>query len=379
MTGSFSAIPLPYATPEGTERFTRRFADNPLPGHFRKSQGLRLSSIGLGTYLGDEAPKTDALYTEAIIEAVKRGCNVLDSAINYRCQRSERAIGQALTLMTANHVIRREEIVIATKGGYLPFDGQVPTNPQDYIQRTYIDSGIAKPEEIIEWNCIAPKYIEDQLERSLKNLRVACIDIYYLHNPEAQLAQKSPDQFYRDIAKSFELLERKVGEGKIRRYGTATWNGYRQQSSADDFLSLERMVKTAEQVAGKEHHFAVVQLPFNLALPEALMKPNQPIGRQMVSLLEAALHFGVTVMTSVPTMQGKLARNLPREISEAFPGLATDAQRAIQFARSAPGVVTALVGMKQKTHVVENLETARVLPAEENQILKLFEVKNAGR
>jgi aryl-alcohol dehydrogenase-like predicted oxidoreductase len=42
--------------------------------------------------------------------------------------------------------------------------------------------------------------------------------------------------------------------------------------------------------------------------------------------------------------------------------LQTDAQRALQFARSAPGITCALVGMKTPAHVEENAALARVDP-----------------
>lgn len=327
----------------------------------------------MGTYLGAENAATDALYTEAMMEAVRLGCNVFDTAINYRHQRSERAIGQALSFLLANRLVAREELIIATKGGYLPFDGKLPEDPPAYAKATYFDSGIATSDDVIDWNCIAPKYIADQIERSRKNLRLDTIDIYYLHNPEAQLARRSRDEFYALLRTTFEMLETKVSEGKIRRYGMATWNGFRQPSGARDYLSLEQVLKTAESVAGKKHHFTVVQLPHNLALPEAMMKPNQSIERRLVPFMEAALHYGITVMTSVPMLQAKLSRNLPPDLPKLLPGLRTDAQRAIQFARSTTGVTTALCGMKQKVHVAENLELAKHARAAEPSLISILE------
>ena len=85
-----------HATPEGTHRFRQRFAAKVAEGHFRRFHGLWLSSVGLGTYLGDEDAGTDELYRDAVVRAVELGCNVLDSAIDYRHQRSERAMGTAL-------------------------------------------------------------------------------------------------------------------------------------------------------------------------------------------------------------------------------------------------------------------------------------------
>ena len=83
-----------YATPEGTARYAARLQGAVAEGHFREFQGLKISSIGLGTYLGEHDAETDAEYRDAIMRAVELGCNLIDTAVNYRFQQSERAIDQ---------------------------------------------------------------------------------------------------------------------------------------------------------------------------------------------------------------------------------------------------------------------------------------------
>ena len=117
-----------YATPEGTARFRDRFG-HLLPGHFRRTGGLWLSSIGLGTYLGDPTDAYDALSRSAITRAIELGTNVLDTAANYRHQRSERSIGEVLRQMISDRSIQRDEIFVATKGGFLSFDRDEPRDP----------------------------------------------------------------------------------------------------------------------------------------------------------------------------------------------------------------------------------------------------------
>src|SRR5437016_13705629 len=97
-----------FATAEGTARYRDRFAPE-MPGHFRGALGLQLSSIGLGTYLGEPTAAYDALYHGAITRAAELGVNVVDSAINYRHQRSERAIGEALAAMIGDGRLKRDE------------------------------------------------------------------------------------------------------------------------------------------------------------------------------------------------------------------------------------------------------------------------------
>ena len=366
------------ATPEATAAYQQRFSTTLFPAHFREALGLQCSSIGFGTYLGEADDGTDRQYEKAIRRALDCGCNVLDTAINYRHQRSERVIGRALSTLPDAGGIGRSEVIVATKGGYLAFNDVLPVDPQAYIEETVIRSGLASADDIVEWNCITPRYLEAQIEKSLQNLGLACLDIYYLHNPETQLQKWSRQDFSRRIEAAFAVLEEKVAAGKLRYYGTATWNGYREPTTTRDYLSLADLVATAQRVGGQGHHFKVVQLPYNLAMPEALTKQTQMIGETSTSFLEAAHDLGITVMASAAILQGKLARQLPAFILEALSGLATDAQRAIQFTRSTPGITTALVGMKSTDHVEQNLALAAAAPASMKQLHKLFRDRRSG-
>jgi aryl-alcohol dehydrogenase-like predicted oxidoreductase len=338
------------ATREGTAAYARRLAGTAAEGHFRSAWGLSVSSIGLGTYLGREDDGTDRSYREAIEAAVPAGANVIDTAVNYRLQRSERAVGQALAALVPRG-FTREQIVVATKGGYVP-----SADPETYFEREIVARGLATAGDLVAGcHSLAPGYVRHQLQTSLRNLGLRTVDVYYLHNPEQQLEEVAPDVFLGRVRAAFEVLEQAVASGEVGVYGTATWNGYRVRPGHPGWLSLETLVHMAQEVAGNAHHFRVVQLPFNLAMPEALIAPTQTLGRTPVSLLAAARELGITVMCSASMMQGRLARGLPPQARAAVAGLETDGQRALQLARSAPGITTALVGMSRVAHVSENL------------------------
>ncbi len=362
-----------HATPEGTAAYACRVANRVAPGHFRSGQGLQLSSIGLGTYLGEPDAPTDEAYQAAIRAALECGCNVIDGAINYRFQRSERVIGRALATAIADGVVPRDAVVIATKAGYLPFDSVPPRNPDQWFQDTFVATGVATFDDLVAgFHCMTPAYLRHQLATSLRNLQVHCVDIYYLHNPEAQLAEVPRKEFLARLRAAFAQLEEAVAAGQIRLYGIATWDGLRQPEQARDHLSLPALVQLAQEVAGTQHHFRVIQLPFNLAMPEALTRRNQRIDGEFLSVLGAAERFGITVMASASILQGRLTRDLPPALTQVLSGLQSDAQRAIQFVRSTPGVSTALVGMKQVSHVAENLATAAVAPVAASHFTRFF-------
>jgi aryl-alcohol dehydrogenase-like predicted oxidoreductase len=366
------------ATGAATERYRKRFEPGIPPEHFRHSQGLWLSSVGIGTYLGNHDAETDQLYHDAIVHAVESGCNVIDTAINYRCQRSERSIGTALKELVSRG-FNRDEIVVATKGGFIPFDAVPPADVRSYFEATFVKPGIAQLTDVIAGcHCMAPSYLLNQLDCSLRNLGLECVDIYYIHNPETQLGKISREEFNDRLLRAFESLESAVAEGKIRMYGAATWNGYRNDQTAKDYLSLADTLELAAKAGGKNHHFKVIQLPLNLGMTEALSLANQRINSTQGTTLEAAQALGITVMCSASMLQGQLARNLPSIIGDTFQSLQTDGQRAIQFVRSTPGVTTALVGMKQLPHVEENLKVAQFPPTSWEQYSKLFQNEDAS-
>ncbi len=356
------------ATLEGTARFRERFAGNSAPGHFRLEQDLWLSSIGIGSYLGNPDTETDRRYADAVARAVELGCNVIDTAANYRFQRSERSIGEAL-----KRSVPRDELVICTKGGYVPFDGKPPLNVRNYIETTFVNKGIADFAEFAGGShCMTPSYLQNQLDQSLHNLGIDSIDVYYIHNPESQLATVSRAEFEARLRAAFERLERNVDEGKIRTYGVASWNGFRVAPSAREHHSLERMVEIANEVGGENNSFRFIQLPFNLAMPEALVLNNQPLDGEQVSVIEAASALAITIVASASILQGRVARGLPDHIREPLGSLATDAQTGIQFVRSTPGITTALVGMSSLEHVDENLQLVKIPPALPEDFQRVF-------
>jgi aryl-alcohol dehydrogenase-like predicted oxidoreductase len=359
------------ATQEGTRRYAAKFAGHAAEGHFREAQGLTISSLGAGTYLGQANENMDAGYAAALVAAVENGINFIDSAINYRLQRSERSVGTAVKVL-ANKGFSRDEVVVCTKGGYLTPDGTMPADPNRYFFEEYIQKGIFSAKDIAGGShCIAPRFLENQLVRSLKNLGVDCVDIYYLHNPETQLGEIPKADFLQRVREAFVFLESAAARGRIQYYGMATWNGFRQNASAADAMQLAEFVGLAKEIAGEQHRFRFVQLPYNLAMTEALTLGNQTVDGHTKTMMEAASELGIALIASASLLQGQVAQNLPTFVAEAL-GLENDVERALQFARSSPGISTALVGMSRVAHVEANTQLVRVAPAGIEQFSKLF-------
>ena len=357
-------MPKGHATAEGTERYSNRFPQLRAAGHFRRPEqisgvnDLALSSIGLGTYLGEPDDATDQAYIEAIVTALRSGINLLDTAINYRHQRSERNIGAALAQLFRIGELNRDEVFICTKAGYLSLDGAMPEDPRGYFAREYIEPGILDPKQLVGgMHCMAPAYLENQIDRSSRNLDVETIDLFYVHNPESQLSEISREMFHQRLHQAFVMLEEQLKVGKLRYYGLATWNGFRVAEDAREHLNLFDVVKLAQEAGGQRHHFRFVQLPFNLAMTEAYVLANQTSGKEKMSLLAAASGLGVAVIGSATLYQSRLTHGLPDFVGQTL-GMNSDAENAIQFSRSTPGLTSSLIGMRRKEHVQSNLKPA---------------------
>ncbi len=355
-----------FATKEGTSNFTSKHNK----ANYRIVQELTLSNVGVGTYLGQPDSATDELVKNAVKKSILSGINVIDTAINYRAQKAERSVEKAISELIDEKKITRDQIFISTKNGYVTNDADVTSDFWQYVKQEYADKGIVGEGDISSgYHCMTVKYLEDQLNRSLKNLGLDCIDLLYLHNAvEGQIQDISKEQFMKNLKDVFELYENKRKEKKIRFYGLATWECYRVDSENPQFLSLSDTIDLAKQVGGENHGFRFIQLPYNMYLDQALMKKNQTINGKQVSILDAAQELGIGVFTSVPLMQGKLlAPGVMPEFGNLKPNL-----RALQFIRSTPGVVAPLVGHKMESHVDENLEIMKIPPIKANEFSNLL-------
>ena len=356
-----------FATSEGTTKFAKNSDAN--QSNFKKIQNLTLSNVGIGTYLGDPDEKTDEAVKNAVKQSILSGVNVIDTAINYRAQKAERSVGRAMTDLISEEKITRDQIFLCTKNGYLTNDGDVKQEFWEYVKNEYSAKGIIEEGDVSSgYHCMTIPYLNDQLERSLKNLGVQCIDLLYLHNAvEGQINDVSREQFLKNLRLVFELYEQKRREGKIKFYGMATWECFRVKSDSPQYLSLQDTVSMAEEIGGQDHGFRFIQLPFNMHYDQALLTKNQIMDGSTISILEAASKLGIGVFTSVPFMQGRLlAPGAMPEFNNLIPSL-----RALQFIRSTPGVVAPLVGQKSQEHVSENLKIMKIPPLTEEEYISL--------
>ena len=341
--------------------------------NYSNARGLTLSNVGIGTYLGEADEATDRAVEAAVRASVAAGVNVVDTAINYRAQRAERSVGAALAAMAAAGGPPREAVFVSTKGGYVTHDAEAPGGFWEQVAEQYTGAGIVGEGDISSsYHCMAPRFLEDQLERSLANTGLECIDLLYLHNAvEGQHRDMRRGDLADALAAAFGLYERKRRQGRIAFYGMATWECFRAEPGSAQHLSIADAAAMAAEAAGgkgEEHGLAFVQMPFNMHYDEALLRRNQDVGGERVCALEAARRLGIGVFASAPLMQGRL---LAPGVLPEFLGIERPAARALQFVRSAPGVTAALVGQKSAAHAAENLSIMETPPVDGAEFARL--------
>jgi len=367
---------MSFATKEGTFSYLKQFPKYS-KDFYRFDDELFISSIGLGTFRKEPYREENYVvnYKDSVKMAILNGINLIDTAINYRYQISEREIAEALNELFSEKKATREQIVITSKAGFLPLDFPFPENPYEWIESNVIRTGLATKDDIIvDQHCMTPSYLRWSVEKSLKNLELETIDIFFLHNPEMQLGYIDYASLKEKIKKAFELFETLVQEGKIKYYGIASWNGFLYEDGHTEYLSLKDMVDIAIEVGGKDNHFKYIQAPYNLAKPEAYTFSNQmgPDGRYY-TLMQAIQGFGLKMMASSSLLQMNVFK---RKFNPNIANLLgtsefNDVLSALQFARMG-SVVSALFGAVDPKHVEDNLLLSYVPNTPLENMKKIF-------
>jgi len=317
------------ATQAGTGAYAFRFTPSgyvPLG-----STGLITSKVGFGGYrVDDETPE----HSEALERALMAGCNLIDTSTNYMDGGSERCVGAVLGKLTRAGTLRREEVIVVSKIGYVQGENLEVAQEREA-------SGKPFPQMVKYmdgcWHCIHPEFLREQLERSLARLQLDTLDVCLLHNPEYFLSDAKKrrrdsleavrDEFYRRLREAFAFFETQMAAGTIRWYGVSS-NTAVSPASDPEATSLTRMLAAAREAGGPAHNFRVLQVPMNLFEAGATLERNSgPENRQ--TALEAAVEAGVGVLVNRP-LNAMVGRGMLRLADSDGGGEAIDLDAQIE-------------------------------------------------
>lgn len=157
-----------------------------IPLRYRTLGPFSVSEIALGTWqVADNKSRgiSEEESVAAILEAVDQGVNLIDTANAYGFGYAEEVVGKALAG-------RRDQVVIATKGGTV-----------------WDDSGR-------RWRDSSPAALKRSVEESLKRLRTDVIDLYQIHWPDPNTP----------VEESWQAMMELIQEGKIKAAGVSNYN-----------------------------------------------------------------------------------------------------------------------------------------------------------
>lgn len=353
------------ATSEATYHYAKQFSN--YKDFYIKHNDLIFSKLGLGTFNKEPYKEENYVfhYIEGVKTAIKNGINLIDTASNYRYGQSEKEIGEALNELYAEGAVKREELIICSKGGFIQLDFPFPENPYTWIEEHILKPKLALKEDIeLDQHCMTPDYLEWSCQTSLKNMGVDCFDIYYLHNPEMQLIKLGYDKFLKKIESIFRRFEKMADKGMLKYYGVAVWNAFINPKNNKELINLEDLVNIAQKVGGENHRFKYIQTPFNMGKTSIYTLPTQTVKGEECTLLQAAHRLGMGVISSSSLLQMNLFKKSFKPetgyLLDPSMTLSNDIQLALQFVRSTPGIISSLFASKVPVHIKANLEITKI-------------------
>jgi aryl-alcohol dehydrogenase-like predicted oxidoreductase len=288
--------------------------------------GMRVSSVGLGSWLTYGGHVEEETARACIARAYELGVTFIDTANVYSRGRSEEVVGRAIA------PLRRESIVLATKV-YFPI-GDGPN-----------DRGLSR------------KHIWEQSRISLRRLGVDYIDLYQCHRFDRETPLEETCAMMNDL----------VRRGDILYWGVSEWTA--DQIAAAVMLARAR--GWAEPVSNQPQYSALWRRVEERVLPATA---QYGLGNVVWSPLAMGILTGKYTDASQPPAGSRAAGNAAGMMEDYFTQPVLDAvQRAKALANEAgitlaqlslawclrrPEIASVIVGATKPEHVDDNVTAA---------------------
>lgn len=280
---------------------------------------LMASSMGLGCMGMSEwyGPINDAESRATIRMAFDMGLNFFDTADVYGNGHNEKLLGSALKDV-------RQEIILATKFGFLPDEAGLDGRPE---------------------------YVRKACDASLARLGTDYIDLYYLHriDPEVPLEE------------TFEAMVDLVREGKVR------------------YLGLSEVSATSLRKASAIHPVTALQSEYSIFVKDIEMDimtscrelgiaiiPYSPLGRGFLTgKLNSPEQFGdEDFRKDIPMFQGQNFEtnlNIVKELENiAATKNCKASQIALAWLNAQGDDIFPIPGTKRRTYLEENIQSSQI-------------------
>jgi len=278
---------------------------------------LNVSTIALGTWvLGGQfwGGCKGAEGVDAIQSCLDCGVNLIDTAPVYGNGQSEEIVGKAIAG-------RRDHVILATKCGLITQGKNITNN-------------------------LKATSITEEVEKSLRRLKVDMIDLYQCHWPDPQTP----------LEETMDALNQLKQSGKIRYIGVSNFD-----------LKLFKDVLGLADIVSTQNHFSILER----TIEEELLSYCDD--NQISVLTYGALGGGVLTgkYEQPPSFKGQDARSFFYKYYEGEAYQRVDSliselkamgkplnQIAINWVRQKRGVTSVLVGCRNAKQVQDNMQAA---------------------
>jgi len=291
--------------------------------------GLRVSEIGLGSWLTYGGYVDDSMAKDCIIKAYDLGINFFDTANVYHRGAAEEVLGKVLKDFP------RDSYVLATKV-YFPM-GDGPN-----------DRGLSR------------KHIMEQCHASLKRLQTDYIDLYQCHRFDPNVPMEE----------TLRALDDLVTQGKVLYVGVSEWNASQitealylaEKFNLDPIISnqpcynmLQRKIEAELlPLCTKKGIGQVVYSPLAQGVLTGKYKKGQPIPPQSRASEEGAKQYIEWLLTDENLEKVEKLEALAQE-----QGL-TLIQLALAWILRLPIISSAIVGARTPEQVEQNVKASGV-------------------
>jgi aryl-alcohol dehydrogenase-like predicted oxidoreductase len=289
--------------------------------------GLQVSAIGFGC---SRIARADRREATAVLEAaVEMGVTLFDTSVAY--EDDEQLLGRVL----GPH---RDRLVLCSKAGYrhwfqleLERWGTIPTRRWDTSAR----GGGSSPER--RRRNFSPRALRLALDGSLRRLRTDRLDIFYLHSPP-------PDVLSDDAV--FDTLESLKQSGRIRQYG----------------ISYHEAATTEAVLTG-----------LGRPGPGVMQVMTNPLGGVALDrIAPVATTAGVGIVARQLFHRGAVLRSPHLAALAAPPMGRTLAQTIVLATLQRAEISSALIGMRSRAHLAENLRALSLPPLTSEERARAF-------
>ena len=299
---------------------------------YRKLDDLKVSVIGYGAWGIGGAPfwnnEGDNKSIESIKISYENGINFFDTAPVYGFGHSEKLIGKALKSV-------RDKVVLATKCG-LRWEKESLNSLRKDASR---------------------KSILEEIDQSLRRLNTDWIDLYQVHWPDVETSQKE----------TMETLLEIQNKGKIRYIGVSNYSAEQIQES----LKYVKITSLQPEFSLLAREIEKDTVPLCLEKEIGIIAYSPLASGVLTGKYDKNTKFKdwrskgiIGTFTGEGFVENISKVDLLKEVAQEEEK--TCGQIAINWVLRQPGLITALVGVKNSSQMEENLKAIGWKPSKEN-------------